>query len=141
MTTKRLLEQPRVSDSTSTREPVTGKALHEGAFRNFGKEISPNGHYYTSAREMHYIHKKFACGREEDEQSSGAVLKYGCPAHHLILSGIRLQDQTHIEALSPVRGPGCLPSSPETPHPHTSSIIPVPHERSVLIPSLQRALC
>lgn len=58
MTTKRLLEQPRASDSTSTREPVIGKALHEGAFRNFGKEISPNGHYYTSAREMHYIHKK-----------------------------------------------------------------------------------
>ncbi|XP_056091270.1 zinc finger protein 704 isoform X2 [Rhinichthys klamathensis goyatoka] len=117
MTSKRLLE------------PVTGKALHEGAFRNFGKEISPNGHYYTSTREMHYIHKKFACGREEDEQSSGGVLKYGCPAHHLILSGIRLQDQTHIEALSPLRGPGPLPPSPETPHPHTSSIIPVPHDR------------
>jgi len=40
-----------------------------------------------------------------------------------------------------VRGPGPLPPSPETPHPHTSSIIPVPHKRSVLIPSLQRALC
>jgi len=46
MTSKRLLE------------PVTGKALHEGAFRNFGKEISPNGHYFTSTRETHYIHKK-----------------------------------------------------------------------------------
>ncbi|KAG1943898.1 zinc finger protein 704 [Pimephales promelas] len=117
MTSKRLLE------------PVTGKALHEGAFRNFGKEISPNGHYFTSTRETHYIHKKFACGREEDEQSSGGVLKYGCPAHHLILRGIRLQDQTHTEAQSPVRGPGPLPPSPETPHPHTSSIIPVPHKR------------
>ncbi|KAK7128552.1 hypothetical protein R3I94_016953 [Phoxinus phoxinus] len=127
MTSKRLLEQPRAGDST--REPVTGKAMHEGAFRNFGKEISPNGHYFTSTREMHYIHKKFACGREEDEQSSGGVLKYGCTAHHLILSGIRLQDQTHPEALSPVRGPGRLLPSPETPHPHASSIIPVPHDR------------
>ncbi|KAK7131980.1 hypothetical protein R3I93_018515 [Phoxinus phoxinus] len=127
MTSKRLLEQPRAGDST--REPVTGKAMHEGAFRNFGKEISPNGHYFTSTREMHYIHKKFACGREEDEQSSGGVLKYGCTAHHLILSGIRLQDQTHPEALSPVREPGHLLPSPVTPHPHASSIIPVPHDR------------
>lgn len=64
MTSKRLLEQPRAGDSTQEggcagqREPVIGKALHEGAVRNFGKEISPNGHYYTSARERHYIHKK-----------------------------------------------------------------------------------
>ncbi|XP_016353078.1 zinc finger protein 704-like isoform X3 [Sinocyclocheilus anshuiensis] len=74
----------------------------------------------------------FACGREEDEQSSGGVLKHGCPAHRLILNGIRLQDQTHMEAWSPVRGPGepgCHLPSPETPHPHTSSIIPVPHDR------------
>ncbi|ROL48500.1 hypothetical protein DPX16_12116 [Anabarilius grahami] len=137
MTSKRLLEQPRAGDSTheggcaGQREPVIGKALHEGAVRNFGKEISPNGHYYTSARERHYIHKKFACGREEDEQSSGGVLKHGCPAHRLILNGIRLQDQTHMEALSLVRGPGepgCRLPSPETAHPHTSSIIPVPHD-------------
>ncbi|XP_051735239.1 zinc finger protein 704 isoform X2 [Ctenopharyngodon idella] len=138
MTSKRLLEQPRAGDSTheggcaGQREPVIGKALHEVAVRNFGKEISPNGHYYTSTRERHYIHKKFACGREEDEQSSGGVLKHGCPAHRLILNGIRLQDQTHMEALSLVRGPGepgCRLPSPETPHPHTSSIIPVPHDR------------
>ncbi|RXN30907.1 zinc finger protein 704-like isoform X2 [Labeo rohita] len=143
MTSKRLLEQPRAGDSTheggcaGQREPVTGKAfktnaLHEGALRNFGKEISPNGHYYTSTRERHYIHKKFACGREEDEQISGGVLKHGCPAHRLILNGIRLQDQTHMEARSPVRGPGepgCRLPSPETPHPQTSSIIPVPHDR------------
>ncbi|XP_067302839.1 zinc finger protein 704 isoform X2 [Pseudorasbora parva] len=135
MTSKRLLEQPRAGDSTheggcaGQREPVTGKALHEGALRSFGKEISPNGHYYTSAREMHYIHKKFACGREEDEQSSGRVLKHGCPAHRLILNGIRQQDQTHVDALGPVRGPGCHLPSPETPHQHTSSIIPVPHDR------------
>lgn len=64
MTSKRLLEQPRAGDSTheggcaGQREPVIGKALHEGAVRNFGKEISPNGHYYTSVRERHYIHKK-----------------------------------------------------------------------------------
>ncbi|XP_067226841.1 zinc finger protein 704 isoform X3 [Chanodichthys erythropterus] len=138
MTSKRLLEQPRAGDSTheggcaGQREPVIGKALHEGAVRNFGKEISPNGHCYTSARERHYIHKKFACGREEDEQSSGGILKHGCPAHRLILNGIRLQDQTHMEALSLVRGPGepgCRLPSPETAHPHTSSIIPVPHDR------------
>ncbi|XP_016353077.1 zinc finger protein 704-like isoform X2 [Sinocyclocheilus anshuiensis] len=138
MTSKRLLEQPRAGDGTHEGgEPVTGKAfktnaLHEGALRNFGKEISPNGHYYTATRERHYIHKKFACGREEDEQSSGGVLKHGCPAHRLILNGIRLQDQTHMEAWSPVRGPGepgCHLPSPETPHPHTSSIIPVPHDR------------
>ncbi|XP_016388507.1 zinc finger protein 704-like isoform X2 [Sinocyclocheilus rhinocerous] len=138
MTSKRLLDQPRAGDSTHEGgEPVTGKAfktnaLHEGALRNFGKEISPNGHYYTATRERHYIHKKFACGREEDEQSSGRVLKHGCPAHRLILNGIRLQDQTHMEAWSPVRGPGepgCRLPSPETPHPHTSSIIPVPHDR------------
>ncbi|XP_059383350.1 zinc finger protein 704-like isoform X2 [Carassius carassius] len=134
MSSKRLLEQPRAGDSTREGgEPVTGKALktnalHEAALTNFGKELSPNGHYYTSTRERHYIHKKFACGREEDEQSSGGVLKHGC----LILNGFRLQDQTHMEALSPVRGPGepgyHLPS-PETPHLHTSSIIPVPHDR------------
>lgn len=64
MTSKRLLEQPRAGDSTheggcaGQREPVIGKALHEVAVRNFGKEISPNGHYYTSTRERHYIHKK-----------------------------------------------------------------------------------
>ncbi|XP_073679740.1 zinc finger protein 395-like [Garra rufa] len=145
MTSKRLLEQPRAGDSTHEggcavqREPVTGKAfktnaLHEGVLRNFSKEISSNGHYYnTSTGGRHYIHKKFACGREEDEQISGGVLKHGCPAHRLILNGMRLQDQTHTEARSPVRGPGepgcCLPS-PETPHLHTSSIIPVPHDRS-----------
>ncbi|XP_052449767.1 zinc finger protein 704 isoform X2 [Carassius gibelio] len=138
MSSKRLLEQPRAGDSTREGgEPVTGKALKtnallEAALTNSGKEISPNGHYYTSSRERHYIHKKFACGREEDEQSSGGVLKHGCPAHRLILNGFRLQDQTHMEALSPVRGPGepgyHLPS-PETPHLHTSSIIPVPHDR------------
>ncbi|XP_016364660.1 zinc finger protein 704-like isoform X2 [Sinocyclocheilus rhinocerous] len=135
MTSKRLLEQPRAGDSTheggcaAHREPVTGKAsktntLQEGASRNF--EISPTGHYYTSTREGHYIHKKFACGREEVEQSSGGVLKHGCPAHRLILNG------THVEARIPVRGPGepgCHLPSPETPHPHTSSIIPVPHDR------------
>ncbi|XP_016348464.1 zinc finger protein 704-like isoform X1 [Sinocyclocheilus anshuiensis] len=130
MTSKRLLEQPRAGDSTHEGgEPVTGKAsktntLQEGASRNF--EISPNGHYFTSTREGHYIHKKFACGREEDEQSSGGVLKHGCPAHRLILNG------THVEARIPVRGPGepgCRLPSPETPHPHTSSIIPVPHDR------------
>lgn len=64
MTSKRLLEQPRAGDSTheggcaGQREPVIGKALHDGALRNFGKEISPNGHYNTSTRERHYIHKK-----------------------------------------------------------------------------------
>ncbi|XP_016139483.1 zinc finger protein 704-like isoform X2 [Sinocyclocheilus grahami] len=129
MTSKRLLEQPRAGDSTEGREPVAGKAsktntLQEGASRSF--EISPNGHYFTSTREGHYIHKKFACGREEDEQSSGGVLKHSCPAHRLILNG------THVEAWSPVRGPGepgCRLPSPETPHPHTSSIIPVPHDR------------
>lgn len=138
MTSKRLLDQPRAGDSTHEGgEPVTGKAfktnaLHEGTLRNFGKEISTNGHYYTSTRERHYIHKKFACGREEDEQSSGGVLKHGCPAHRLILNGIKLQDQTHMEAWSPVRGPGepgCRLPSPETPYPHMSSIIPVPHDR------------
>ncbi|XP_043079973.1 zinc finger protein 704 isoform X2 [Puntigrus tetrazona] len=138
MTSKRLLDQPRAGDSTHEGgEPVTGKAfktnaLHEGALKNFSKEISPNGHYYTSARERHYIHKKFACGREEDEQSSGGVIKHSCPAHRLILNGIRLQDQTHTEVRSPVRGPGepgCRLPSPETAHPLTSSIIPVPHNR------------
>ncbi|XP_058618858.1 zinc finger protein 704 isoform X3 [Onychostoma macrolepis] len=138
MTSKRLLDQPRAGDSTHEGgELVTGKAfktnaLHECALRNFGKEISPNGHYYTSTRERHYIHKKFACGRDEDEHSSGGVLKHGCPAQRLILNGIRLQDQTHMEAWSPVRGPGepgCRLPSPETPYPHMSSIIPVPHDR------------
>ncbi|XP_059396439.1 zinc finger protein 704-like isoform X2 [Carassius carassius] len=138
MSSKRLLEQPRAGDITREGgEPVTGKALktnalHEAALTNFGKEISPNGHYYTPTRERHYIHKKFACGREEDEQSSGRVFKHGCPAHRLILNGFRLQDQIHMEAWSPLRGPGepgCRLPSPETPHPHTSSIIPVPHDR------------
>lgn len=64
MTSKRLLDQPRAGDSTHEGgEPVTGKAfktnaLHESALRHFGKEISPNGHYYTPTRERHYIHKK-----------------------------------------------------------------------------------
>ncbi len=34
------------------------------------------------------FYSQFACGREEDEQSSGGVLKHGCPAHRLILNGI-----------------------------------------------------
>ncbi|XP_052396320.1 zinc finger protein 704-like isoform X2 [Carassius gibelio] len=133
MSSKRLLEQPRAGDITREGgEPVTGRslktnALHVAALTNFGKEISTNGHYYTPTKERHYIHKKFACGREEDEQSSGRVLKHGCTAHRLILNGFRLQDQIHMEAWSPLRGPG--EPSPDTPHPHTSSIIPVPHDR------------
>ncbi|XP_005162071.3 zinc finger protein 704 isoform X1 [Danio rerio] len=143
MTSKRLLEPQRAGDCTpeggctGQREPVTGKAfktntqLHEGAIRNLSKEISQNGHYHTSTR--HYIHKKFACGREEEEPSSGGLLKHGCPAHRLVLNGFRVQDQTQVEARSPVRGPGepaCRLPSPEMPHPNTSSIIPVPHDRS-----------
>ncbi|XP_026114592.1 zinc finger protein 704-like isoform X2 [Carassius auratus] len=133
MSSKRLLEQPRAGDITREGgEPVTGRslktnALHVAALTNFGKEISTNGHYYTPTKERHYIHKKFACGREEDEQSSGRVLKHSCTAHRLILNGFRLQDQIHMEAWSPLRGPG--EPSPDTPHPHTSSIIPVPHDR------------
>ncbi len=57
--------------------------------------------------------------------------------------------KTHMETWSQVRGPGepgCRLPSPETPYPHMSSIILVPHDRSVLIvvseliPSLQREL-
>ncbi|XP_051961272.1 zinc finger protein 704-like isoform X1 [Xyrauchen texanus] len=160
MTSKRLLlEQSRAGNSTHAggctgqREPVTvmmiaarengafnGKAfqtntLHEGVLRSSGKEISPNGHHYTSTtRERHYIHKKFTCGREEDEQSSapGGVLKQGCPVHRLVLNGHRLQDQPHMEAWTTVRVPeerGCCLPSPEAPHLHASSIILVPYDR------------
>lgn len=95
MTSKRLLEQPRAGDSTheggcaGQREPVTGKAfktnaLHEGALRKFGKEISPNGHYYTSTRERHYIHKKV----------SGAYLFKFCIRSLFLLFDSSLHSQT-----------------------------------------------
>lgn len=154
MTSKRLIEQLRAGDSTQEegcagqREPVIATmiaarengALHEKAFkiydgasRNSVKETSPNGHFNTSTKERHYIHKKFACGREDEHISApGVVLKQGCPAHRLFLNGHRLQDQIHMEVRIPVRGTeelGCHLPSPEAPHPYTSSIIPVPHNR------------
>ncbi|XP_051517771.1 zinc finger protein 704-like isoform X1 [Myxocyprinus asiaticus] len=149
MTSKRLLlEQSRAGDSTHAggctgqREHVTVlmiAARENGAFNGkafqTNTEWTPKGHYCTSTtRERHYIHKKFTCGREEDEQSSApsGVLKQGCPVHRLVLNGHRLQDQTHMEAWTSVRGPeerGCCLPSPEAPHLHTSSIIHVPHDR------------
>ncbi|KAI7793986.1 putative SLC2A4 regulator, partial [Triplophysa rosa] len=154
-TSKRLIDQPRAGESTheggcaGQREPVIamliaarengalhGKAfkMNEVALKNSVKEISANGLFYTSTRERHYIHKKFAFGREEDEHISApdGVLKQGCPAHRLFLNGHRLQDQIHMEVRTPVRGPeelGCHLPSPEAPHPYTSSIIPVPLDR------------
>ncbi|KAA0706955.1 Zinc finger protein 704 [Triplophysa tibetana] len=155
MTSKRLIGQPRAGESTheggcaGQREPVIamliaardngalhGKAfkMNEVALKNSVKEISANGLFYTSTRERHYIHKKFACGREEDENITApdGVLKKGCPAHCLFLNGHRLHDQIHMEVRTPVRVPeelGCHLPSPEAPHPYTSSIIPVPHDR------------
>ncbi|XP_073731081.1 zinc finger protein 704 isoform X2 [Misgurnus anguillicaudatus] len=158
MTSKRLIEQPRAGESAheggcvGQRDPViavmiatrengvlNGKACkinahHESALKNSGKETSPNGHFYTSTGERHYIHKKFACGREEDEHSSASsgLIKQGCPARCLILNGHRLQDQIHMEVRSPVGGPeelGCRLPSPKASHPYMSSIIPVPQDR------------